>query len=925
VNTAPSATSVPRAATLAYVAWILAWLVALGGLATDAWLSRALPMGLPAIGGSATAPNPLCVVVLDGLREQALWDEPTAMPWLRAFAEGGAGGVARAGDPTLTAACVRALLTGRKPDLKIALQNFAAPPVEGSWVQALRALGARAAHGGDAAIAQMCAPWLDPADVLAFLDRGPLDQGQCDAEAQPFVLERARAGYELLTLHLTGPDHAGHKHGALGEPYRAACARADAQLRDVVTAFLERHPAGTVLVAADHGVSAAGTHGGGEPAARRAPFVLRGPGVARRLRLDVDQCALAPTLAALLGLPQPPLADAPPDVRLLALPAGEVQRALDAHVQARLWVARALGAEGVGAIERRRAEVAVTRFGAASESELHRLSVEVDRLLRPQGTALRLGALVLALLGLLAFARCTPEVAHGPGGWGSVAVGVLVLVAGFALPSFGTHGSTAAALLVALALAAALVRAHGARGPGARLMLAALLAVPAAAATGVVLFEASARANAVGLALLALLVGAVAVAAAARARRARRGPRAPAWEPAAVVVLTGAALGLVLSLRSLVDPFFPVQTVVALLACVALAFGWLGSTADARPAWSSALVLPVFGALVLVPFLASASHNPAGWSQSPPWRSDGWALAGLGVVLAAVASLPRPWTGRADRRHVGAAAGALVLAFLGRALDPAGGGAALLARVALAFGPQVLALAAFGLALGGRGTGPGRLAARLVAALALARRLTASDSEFCLVAVLALLCALAAHRRLPAARGGLAGLALLLLLVRTAAFHAAGSVEAFATVDVSRGFHGLEEFVGMGGAALAGESGITWPVVVATIQVSIRFAVPWLLLLAAAAHAADDGPRLRTLVGDVALAFAARGAVLVLALWALADNVWWVERAKDVYALGVGDVLLLLAASAAVGAWRREPRPTPVPVRARPAVASAVA
>ena len=119
-----------RAAAWAFVLLVLAGVTAVGRVAMHAWLERPVPAGLPRIGGSATGARPLLVVVIDGLRAESLWDEPTAMPWLRAFAGEGAGGIAQAGNPTLTAACVRTLLTGQWPDLLAGLRNFNASPVE---------------------------------------------------------------------------------------------------------------------------------------------------------------------------------------------------------------------------------------------------------------------------------------------------------------------------------------------------------------------------------------------------------------------------------------------------------------------------------------------------------------------------------------------------------------------------------------------------------------------------------------------------------------------------------------------------------------------------------------------------------------------------------------------------------------------------
>jgi hypothetical protein len=90
--------------------------------------------------------------------------------------------------------------------------------------------------------------------------------------------------------------------------------------------------------------------------------------------------------------------------------------------------------------------------------------------------------------------------------------------------------------------------------------------------------------------------------------------------------------------------------------------------------------------------------------------------------------------------------------------------------------------------------------------------------------------------------------------------------------------------------------------------------VPWLLLLAVAVHVLGGAARARALLADLALALAGRGTALVLCLWTLSANAWWVERAREVYTLGAGDLVLLLAAGAAVGLWRRDPAEAPRPL-----------
>jgi hypothetical protein len=61
----------------------------------------------------------------------------------------------------------------------------------------------------------------------------------------------------------------------------------------------------TVIVTADHGHVAPGGHGGVEPEVSRVPWILAGAGIARGAAADARLIDVAPTVAALLGVPAP--------------------------------------------------------------------------------------------------------------------------------------------------------------------------------------------------------------------------------------------------------------------------------------------------------------------------------------------------------------------------------------------------------------------------------------------------------------------------------------------------------------------------------------------------------------------------------------------------------------------------------------------
>jgi hypothetical protein len=63
------------------------------------------------------------------------------------------------------------------------------------------------------------------------------------------------------------------------------------------------------------------------------------------------------------------------------------------------------------------------------------------------------------------------------------------------------------------------------------------------------------------------------------------------------------------------------------------------------------------------------------------------------------------------------------------------------------------------------------------------------------------------------------------------------------------------------------------------------------------------GDLLPCLLGDVAISFAARGAAIIAALWVWWRNAWWIKLASTIYAYAAADVILVLFAAAALGAW----------------------
>lgn len=906
---------------------VLTGLVGIGRLAMEAWLNRPAPAKPPKIvpdvvPARTQAPGyvpQLLLVIIDGLRESSAWaeDDPP-MPWLQSLRDRAAWGVGIAGEPTLTAPCVRALLTGRRPDLLTGFRNFNAREVEGSLVQYGAEGGARTVHAGDAAAFQFCKRHYDGEDVLQFPDQGPTDQGESDLASIAFLHERiAAVRPDVITLHLTFPDHAGHKHGAVGREYWHACNTVDTQIQGIVTDYLAAHPEGVVLIAADHGVSPMGTHGGGESSAKRAPFALLGPGVAPGGPFEVDQCALAPTVATLLGVAQPPLADAPPAREMLALSDDVEIAAIDAYVRARLAVARGIGRE-VDFIERRRAELSVERSGNAESQRLLDVARAVNAEINPSAAghatlALLLAALwLMALVHIVSVARTTDV--HGP-------VAFFVGLAGLLLtfdpiPGLIPIGPATAGLLALVVAAVGVAATATGRLRGVAITLGCLAAVPVLTGAGLTLQYAFELADNMEAATLRMGVFLLALAGLMflflKPRQAGQRLLAEARAaPGLVAAAGGAVLGFSLTLRPFIDPFLHLMVVYASIAVLVVGGMLLSRGAREQPSWLRASILVVALVLFLSTRIAEGLIGQV-WVNATPKISPSWLLAGATISVIALALIRWKDVVSADRPAILVATTSLALAFILR-LTPE---AELVARfghqtyLVLTIGTTVVAFAALILSLF-RGSPEGRLLVRVVAALALARRLSVMDAEFAVFAVVAVGAVLMARMPLPRTRLRIACMAVGILAIRTAIFHAMGFEESFSTLDVGQAFTGL----GTGKAQSLDAAGgivISWQIIVATIQLAIRMALPWVLILASVVRSyeatEDAGPEvLHVLLMDLALTFAARGAAILTALWAWWRSSWWMTHAYTVYAFGAADVLLLLVCAVVAGGWRRGP------------------
>jgi type I phosphodiesterase/nucleotide pyrophosphatase len=281
----------------------MALVLALGALALGsmraalvsvAELNRDGPVFVPPPDPAPRAVTPahrVMAIVVDGLRA----DMARRLPFLSRLAKNGAAADMQVEMPTYSAAEYVAMLTGVIPrDSGIrANVGLHLTPLD-SVPARVRLHGGRAVEIGDEVDwwRELYGTAFDPALLVA--PRELLARAIAEMPATDFLL-----------VHLTAVDYAGHHHGAASREYREAAAASDRTAEALARAW--GWPDATVVALADHGHTwPRGGHGGDEPDVRTSWLFASGPGVAPGARVSTARVIdVAPTLAALLGVPSP--------------------------------------------------------------------------------------------------------------------------------------------------------------------------------------------------------------------------------------------------------------------------------------------------------------------------------------------------------------------------------------------------------------------------------------------------------------------------------------------------------------------------------------------------------------------------------------------------------------------------------------------
>jgi hypothetical protein len=298
-------------------------------------------------GGEEPAGQPLAarvvLVLVDGLR----LDASRGMPFLNALRARGADLESSAAVPSYSRPGRASLVTGAWSEIHGATTNFHDKAVEVDNLFRAAAAGGRTCAVAGSLWKSLFGP--DLARAHAAVTEPTIK----DEPGKYFALEPGVRAFgsqaaaflkqhpaELNVADVLIMDYAAHEFGGRSEEYARSAERSDGLLQ----ALLADLDLGTtaVVVTSDHGHLDEGGHGGGEPEVLAIPLVLAGKGVKAGVRSVARQIDVAPTIAALLGLPLPRAAQGRVLIEALDLP--EDQRLA---LLARQWQQRRDFARGV--------------------------------------------------------------------------------------------------------------------------------------------------------------------------------------------------------------------------------------------------------------------------------------------------------------------------------------------------------------------------------------------------------------------------------------------------------------------------------------------------------------------------------------------------------------------------------------------------
>jgi hypothetical protein len=274
---------------IALASWQMATAVWRGVVAYESPYQFAIQAG-PA---SQQLNSRVVLIVIDGLTYPMSEDMPTLLN-LRA---NGAGFRATVSEPTLSLPSWTTILTGTTPEVHGVTTNWTAGPAQVTTLTSLaRDRGLTTALVGGAKWRELCGNTV----TEGYHD---LPAGDDDVTRRALQLVTRAAPPNLTILHYSRLDDVGHARGTASLEYLESALAIDRDIDSIYHAAAGKDC--TFVIVSDHGHVRRGGHGGVEPEVSEVPLVLRGRAILPGVYGTAALTDVAPTVAALLGLPFP--------------------------------------------------------------------------------------------------------------------------------------------------------------------------------------------------------------------------------------------------------------------------------------------------------------------------------------------------------------------------------------------------------------------------------------------------------------------------------------------------------------------------------------------------------------------------------------------------------------------------------------------
>jgi len=259
---------------------------------------------LPATASTAPLTDRVVLIVVDGLR----LDASQKMPELNGLRQQGADLVLRVGQPSLSYPSWTVIVSGAWQEISGVTTNwYEGTVMVNNIFQIAREAGKPAVVAGSLGWRKLFGPYLT--SVMAVNEpeeetAPPEEWAKMDEETLHLALE-ALDQYDtgLVLIHFGGTDALAHNFGGISTEYINQVQTVDRYIGRIVGRLDWEKD--TLIITADHGHIDAGGHGGWEESVLNVPLVMVGKGIRRGVYTARLQADIAPTVAALLGLPYP--------------------------------------------------------------------------------------------------------------------------------------------------------------------------------------------------------------------------------------------------------------------------------------------------------------------------------------------------------------------------------------------------------------------------------------------------------------------------------------------------------------------------------------------------------------------------------------------------------------------------------------------